>query len=56
MPNLKNQQEVKNLAEKFKAMKGMIMTEYHGLSVEQISDLRNQLRKSGCEYLVVKNT
>ena len=56
MPNLKNQQEVKNLAEKFKAMKGMIMTEYQGLSVAQISDLRNQLRKCGCEYVVVKNT
>jgi large subunit ribosomal protein L10 len=56
MPNLKNQADVKVLAEKFKAMKGMIMTEYHGLSVAQISELRNQLRKNGCEYLVVKNT
>lgn len=56
MPNLKNQNDVKSLTEKFKAMKGMIMTEYHGLSVAQISDLRNQLRKCGCEYLVVKNT
>ena len=56
MPNLKNQEALKALTEKFKSMKGMIMTEYHGLSVSQISDLRNQLRKSGCEYLVVKNT
>ena len=56
MPNLKNQADVKVLAEKFKSMKGMIMTEYHGLSVLQISELRNQLRKSDCEYLVVKNT
>ena len=56
MPNLKNQADVKVLAEKFKSMKGMIMTEYHGLSVVQISELRNQLRKSDCEYLVVKNT
>lgn len=56
MPNLKNQTELKNLTEKFKAMKGMIMTQYQGLSVAQISDLRNQLRKCGCEYLVVKNT
>ncbi len=56
MPNLKNQEALKDLTAKFKSMKGMIMTEYHGLSVEQISDLRNQLRKSGCEYLVVKNT
>lgn len=56
MPNLKNQEALKDLTEKFKSMKGMIMTEYHGLSVSQISELRNSLRKSGCEYLVVKNT
>ena len=56
MPNKKNQTDVKILAEKFKAMKGMIMTEYHGLSVSQISELRSELRKCGCEYLVVKNT
>lgn len=56
MPNKKNQTEVKNLTDKFKAMKGMIMTEYHGLSVSEISALRTELRKCGCEYLVVKNT
>ncbi|MCL2485517.1 MAG: 50S ribosomal protein L10 [Endomicrobia bacterium] len=56
MPNLKNQQELKNLAEKFKAMKGLILTEYHGLSVEEISELRSKLRPLNCEYTVVKNT
>lgn len=56
MPNKKNQTEVQNLTDRFKAMKGMIMTEYHGLSVGEISALRTELRKCGCEYLVVKNT
>ncbi len=56
MPNKKNQTDVKVLADKFKAMKGMIMTQYQGLSVGQISELRTELRKCGCEYLVVKNT
>jgi len=56
MPNLKNQNEVQSLIAKFKAMKGMIMTQYHGLSVSQISELRSELRKCGCEYVVVKNT
>ena len=56
MPNLKNQNEVKNLIAKFKAMKGMIMTQYQGLSVSQISELRTDLRKCGCEYVIVKNT
>ncbi len=56
MPNLKNQQAVKGLTEKFKAMKGMILTEYHGLSVEEISELRSKLRSHDSEYAVVKNT
>jgi len=56
MPNLKNQQEVKNLSAKFKSMKGLILTEYHGLSVEEISELRSKLRPLNCEYTIVKNT
>ena len=56
MPNLKNQEDVKNLAGKFKAMKGMILTEYHGLTVEEISELRSKLRPLNSEYTVVKNT
>jgi len=56
MPNLKNQQEVKNLTEKFKSMKGLILTEYQGLNVEEISELRSKLRPLDSEYAVVKNT
>jgi large subunit ribosomal protein L10 len=56
MPNLRNQEAVKILAEKFKNMKGMILTEYHGLTVEEISELRSKLRFFNSEYVVVKNT
>ena len=56
MPNLRNQETVKSLAEKFKNMKGMILTEYHGLTVEEISELRSKLRSFNSEYAVVKNT
>jgi len=56
MPNLRNQQEVKNLTEKFKVMKGLILTEYHGLKVEEIAELRSKLRPLNSEYAVVKNT
>jgi large subunit ribosomal protein L10 len=56
MPNVKNKEAVKVLAEKFKSMKGMILTEYHGLSVEEISELRNKLRAQNSEYSIVKNT
>jgi large subunit ribosomal protein L10 len=56
MPNVKNQEVVKSLTEKFKAMKGLILTEYRGLTVEEISNLRLKLRPFGSEYTVVKNT
>ena len=56
MPNLRNQEVVKSLTEKFKTMKGLILTEYHGLAVEEISELRSKLRLLGSEYVVVKNT
>ncbi|MDR1522644.1 MAG: 50S ribosomal protein L10 [Endomicrobium sp.] len=56
MPNVKNQEAVKILTEKFKSMKGMILTEYHGLSVGEISELRCKLRAQNSEYAIVKNT
>jgi large subunit ribosomal protein L10 len=56
MSNLRNQQEVKNLVEKFKIMKGFILTEYQGLKVEEIAELRSKLRPLDSEYVVVKNT
>jgi large subunit ribosomal protein L10 len=33
-----------------------ILTEYRGMNVAQITRLRRQLRESGCEYKVYKNT
>jgi large subunit ribosomal protein L10 len=56
MPNVKNKEAVKILTEKFKSMKGMILTQYHGLTVEEISELRNKLRAQNSEYTIVKNT
>ncbi|GHT70222.1 50S ribosomal protein L10 [Endomicrobiia bacterium] len=56
MPNVRNQEAVNSLAGKFKVMKGLILTEYHGLTVEEISELRSKLRLLDSEYTVVKNT
>jgi len=47
---------VKELTEKIKAAKSLVLTDYRGLTVEQDTDLRNALRKAGVEYKVVKNT
>ncbi len=47
---------VKELAEKLKLAKGTVLTDYRGLNVEKVTDLRNKLRAANIEYRVVKNT
>lgn len=47
---------VKKLIEKYQAAQSVFFTEYRGLTVAEITLLRNQLRKAGCEYKVIKNT
>ncbi len=47
---------VKTIKDKFSKAKGVIVTDYRGLSVKDISDLRAKLREAGIEYKVYKNT
>jgi large subunit ribosomal protein L10 len=44
------------LHEKFARAKTAIITGYSGITVEQVTELRSQLRKAKVEYRVVKNT
>lgn len=53
--NDKKLQAVKELKNKFGSYKGFIFTDFRGLSVEQITKLRKELRKLNAEYKVVKN-
>jgi large subunit ribosomal protein L10 len=46
---------VDNLKEKAKQAKALILTDYTGLNVEQINQLRAEIKKDGGEYEVVKN-
>ena len=46
---------VDNLKEKAKQAKALILTDYSGLNVEQINQLRDEIKKDGGEYEVVKN-
>ena len=48
--------EIVELHEKFARAKSAVITDYSGINVEQITDLRAKLRKSHVEYRVVKNT
>ena len=47
---------VDEVTEKLQAANAIIVTEYRGLSVGQLSNLRRQLRSAGSEYKVYKNT
>lgn len=50
------QQIVEDLHEKLKRSKVVIVTDYKGLDVSAISNLRRQLREADVEYKVAKNT
>jgi large subunit ribosomal protein L10 len=47
---------VTELTEKLRAAHAFYLTDFSGLNVKSITDLRRRLRKAGVEYLVVKNT
>jgi large subunit ribosomal protein L10 len=49
-------EQVSVLAEKFKKAKIIAFTEYRGITVEQDTALRSQIRENGDEYMVVKNS
>lgn len=55
MPNQKKIFTVANLAEKIKQAKGLILTDYAGLNVDQLGQLRVNIKQAGGEYEVVKN-
>jgi len=49
-------EEVDTLAEKLSEAEIAVLTEYRGLSVSDLQDLRGRLRPLGVEYIVAKNT
>ena len=49
------EQEVNELAEKIKASKIVLLTDYRGITVDGVTALRADLRKSNSEYKVIKN-
>lgn len=47
---------VQELHDKFDKAGAVILTDYKGLTVAQLTDLRTRLRKCGAEYKIIKNT
>ena len=56
MPRQDKVEQVELLTDKLKSAKVAVLTDYRGLTVSQLQDLRGRLRAQEVEYRVVKNT
>ncbi len=56
MPTVRKETVVKELRDRLAASKSLFLTDYQGLTVDDITKLRGELRKDGNTYSVVKNT
>lgn len=56
MPTARKKEQVRELQNLFKESQVLIFTDYRGLKVSEITNLRRQLREKGVEYHVTKNT
>jgi large subunit ribosomal protein L10 len=56
MPNQKNIKLVEELQEKLSKAKSVVFAEYTGLSANKLNSLRKELRETGSEVSIAKNT
>ncbi len=56
MKRPEKEQIVADLAEKLKGATALYYTDFTGLNVKRMTDLRRRLRRAGVEYVVIKNT
>src|SRR6476660_1395887 len=56
MPNPRKEETVAGLREIIAGSKGAILTDYRGLTVAEVTNLRKKLRDTKAEYHIVKNT
>lgn len=52
----KKQSVVNEIKENIESSKSMVLVDYRGLNVEELTDLRNRFRKENVVYKVYKNT
>ena len=55
MPTQEKVEAVEDLKTRLRGAKTVVLTEYRGLTVQQLGDLRKQLRGVSAQYKVVKN-
>lgn len=51
----RKKEEVSVLVEQMQGAKSFVIVDYSGLTVEQVTKLRRELRDNGCEMAVIKN-
>jgi large subunit ribosomal protein L10 len=56
MKRTDKEQLVTELTDKLKGAKALYYTDFTGLNVKRMTDLRRRLRRAGVEYVVIKNT
>ena len=57
MPNFEEKGlVVSEIKEKLQKASGVVLADYRGLTVAQVTQLRTQMRQAGVEYRVMKNT
>jgi large subunit ribosomal protein L10 len=56
MKKSEKEQLVSELAQKLRGANVLYFTDFTGLNVKRMTELRRRLRKSGVEYVVIKNT
>lgn len=50
------EQHIKEIADRIKRSQSVIVFDYRGLTVEEVTNLRVEMRKAGVEYVVLKNS
>lgn len=50
------EQHVQEICDRLKKAQSVVMFDYRGLTVEEDTNLRNEMRKNGIEYVVLKNS
>lgn len=56
MKRTEKEQIVDELSTKIKGAKALYYTDFTGLNVKRMTELRRRLRRAGVEYVVIKNT
>ena len=56
MKRQEKEQLVTELSDKIKGAKALYYTDFTGLNVKRMTELRRQFRKAGVEYVVIKNS